>query len=82
MNQIPSVGSDAAIAPRTGSGSPQSSPQQRADAVATVVSDSISAEILSETTVATASARCCGDDCGLPEPVRGAIAASDPTEGI
>jgi len=43
MNQIPSVGSDAAIAPRTGSGSPQSSPQQRADAVATVVADSISA---------------------------------------
>lgn len=43
MNQIPSLGADTAIAPRTGSGSPQSTPQQRADAAPTVVADSPSA---------------------------------------
>ena len=40
MNVIPSVGPDTAIAPRTGSGSPQTPPQQRADAAPSVLSDS------------------------------------------
>jgi hypothetical protein len=40
MNVIPAVGPDTAIAPRTGSGSPQTPPQQRADAAPSVLSDS------------------------------------------
>jgi len=40
MNVIPTVGPDTAIAPRTGSGSPQTPPQQRADAAPSVLSDS------------------------------------------
>lgn len=40
MNSIPLVGPDAGIAPRTGSGSPQTPSQQRADAAPTVLSDS------------------------------------------
>lgn len=40
MSLIGPVSQDAAIAPRTGSGSPQSQPQQRADAAPAVVSDS------------------------------------------
>ena len=39
MNTIPSVGPDTTIAPRTGSGSPQTPPQQRADAAPSVLSD-------------------------------------------
>lgn len=40
MNTIPSVGPEPAIAPRTGSGSPQTTPQQRADVAPVVISDS------------------------------------------
>lgn len=40
MNTIPTVGPDTAIAPRTGSGSPQTPAQQRADAAPSVLSDS------------------------------------------
>lgn len=40
MNTIPSIGPDSAIAPRTGSGSPQTTPQQRTDAAPPVLSDS------------------------------------------
>jgi hypothetical protein len=40
MNTIPTIGPDAAIAPRTGSGSPQTPPQQRADAAPAVLADS------------------------------------------
>lgn len=43
MNTIPSVTADAAIAPRTGSGSPQTPSQQRADTAPTVVSDNAAA---------------------------------------
>lgn len=43
MNTIPSVGPDTAIAPRTGSGSPQTPSQQRADAAPSVLSDNPSA---------------------------------------
>jgi len=39
MNSIPVVGPDAGIAPRTGSGSPQTPAQQRADTAPTVLSD-------------------------------------------
>ena len=39
MNTIPTIGPDAAIAPRTGSGSPQTPPQQRADAAPAVLAD-------------------------------------------
>lgn len=41
MNTIPTVGPDASIAPRTGSGSPQTPPQQRADAAPAVLADSL-----------------------------------------
>jgi len=44
MNTIPSVTADAAIAPRTGSGSPQTQSQQRADAAPSVVSDNAAAQ--------------------------------------
>ena len=44
MNTIPSVTADAAIAPRTGSGSPQTQAQQRADAAPSVVSDNAAAQ--------------------------------------
>ena len=40
MNTIPTIGPDAGIAPRTGSGSPQMPAQQRADTAPTVISDS------------------------------------------
>lgn len=40
MNTIPTVGPDTAVAPRTGSGSPQTPSQQRADSAPTVISDS------------------------------------------
>lgn len=40
MNTIPTIGPDAGIAPRTGSGSPQTPAQQRADTAPTVISDS------------------------------------------
>jgi hypothetical protein len=40
MNTIPTVGPDTAVAPRTGSGSPQTPSQQRADAAPTVIADS------------------------------------------
>ena len=40
MNTIPTVSNDSALMPKTGSGSPQTPPQQRADAVPTVLSDS------------------------------------------
>ncbi len=43
MNTIPSIGPDAAVAPRTGSGSPQTPSQQRADAAPTVIADSAGA---------------------------------------
>lgn len=43
MNAIPSIGPEPAIAPRTGSGSPQTTPQQRADGAPVVVSDSSAA---------------------------------------
>ena len=43
MSLIGPVSQDAAIAPRTGSGSPQSQPQQRADAAPVVVSDNLAA---------------------------------------
>jgi len=39
MNSIPVVGPDSGIAPRTGSGSPQTPSQQRADAAPAVLSD-------------------------------------------
>jgi len=39
MNSIPVIGPDAGIAPRTGSGSPQTPAQQRADTAPTVLSD-------------------------------------------
>jgi hypothetical protein len=39
MNTIPTVGPDTAIAPRTGSGSPQTPSQQRADAAPSVLAD-------------------------------------------
>lgn len=39
MNTIPSVGPDTAIAPRTGSGSPQTPSQQRTDSAPAVLSD-------------------------------------------
>ena len=41
MNTIPTIGPDTAIAPRTGSGSPQTPPQQRADAAPAVLADSV-----------------------------------------
>lgn len=41
MNTIPAIGPDTAIAPRTGSASPQSNPQQRTDAAPSVLSDSV-----------------------------------------
>lgn len=41
MNTIPTVGPDTSIAPRTGSGSPQTPPQQRADAAPAVLADSL-----------------------------------------
>lgn len=41
MNTIPTVGPDTAIAPRSGSGSPQTPPQQRADAAPAILADSI-----------------------------------------
>ena len=44
MNTIPSVTADAAIAPRTGSGSPQTQSQQRADAAPAVVADNAAAK--------------------------------------
>jgi len=44
MNTIPSVSADAAIAPRTGSGSPQTQSQQRADAAPAVVADNAAAK--------------------------------------
>ncbi|NDD11169.1 MAG: flagellar hook-length control protein FliK [Betaproteobacteria bacterium] len=43
MNTIPSVGPDTGIAPRSGSASPQTPSQQRADTAPTVLSDSPSA---------------------------------------
>ena len=41
LNTIPAIGPDTAIAPRTGSASPQSNPQQRADAAPSVLADSV-----------------------------------------
>ena len=43
MNSIPSIGPDSAVAPRSGSASPQTPAQQRADAAPTVIDDSSSA---------------------------------------
>lgn len=43
MNTIPSIGPDTAIAPRTGSASPQTPPQQRTDAAPAVIADDPSA---------------------------------------
>ena len=40
MNTIPSIGPDAGIAPRSGSASPQTPAQQRADSAPTVLADS------------------------------------------
>lgn len=40
MNTIPSIGPDAGIGPRTGSASPQTPAQQRADSAPTVIADS------------------------------------------
>jgi hypothetical protein len=40
MNTIPTIGPDTAVAPRTGSGSPQTPSQQRADNAPAVIADS------------------------------------------